>query len=342
MKKVFLMVVAFAAMVLAGCSEAPLLSKVNITYISEGMIAFEQEVDGGKFFLPEQKLSKENYAFGGWYLDSEFIYPMAFNSGSQSDLTLYAKWIENDTEISDEYLTEWLTNNAELINSLVDLQGLSASEILHLVDQGQQQMIASVNRSVVMIDIVGGPWEGSGGSGVIYQKIDNTYYVLTNHHVTEGTISSNFRITVFNGSTKKMYSGVTKVHELLGKELAILKFTTTDQLPVITMANGSDIKKGQFVYAVGSPVWFEDIVTQGVISYAKLNDYTEDGFDAWVIMHTAPINPGNSGGALINAYGQLVGINAYSYPMYDEETDLQLYNFAIHIDEVKTYINGKV
>ncbi len=268
---------------------------------------------------------------------------MAFNAGVTSDVTLYAKWIENDTEIDDAWLTEWLVSNSEFLNTLIDVEqvGYTAADIIEMIANHQEAMINLANQSVVKIDIVSGTYEGSGGSGVIYQQIGNTYYVLTNHHVTEGSSSASFEITVFNQGNAKTYTAITKVHELVTKDLAILKFTTTDVLKVIPLAESSAIVKGQTVFAIGSPVWFEDIVTQGVVSYEKLNDEDGEGFNAFVIMHTSPINPGNSGGALVNIYGQLIGINAYSYPMYDEETDLQLYNFAIHIDEVKAYILNK-
>src|SRR5690606_3795257 len=270
MKKIFLFVVALAAMLLVGCSQD---GSVKITYISEGAIAFTDEVDMAKYFLPSQKLTNEDgLVFAGWYLDADFTYPMAFNAGATSDLTLYAKWVSIE-DAKDE---------------------LDPQDLFELIEQAQTAMLAKANKSIVMIDIIGGEWEGSGGSGVIYQKIDNTYYVLTNHHVTEGTKSSDFQITVFNGTTKKQYGNITKVHELKLKDLAILKFTTPDSIPVIEFEDAVNIKKGSFVYAIGSPVWFEDIITQGVVSYPKRNDADGEGFDADVLMHTAAINPGNS------------------------------------------------
>ncbi len=328
------------SLLLVACNTS---TPVHITYMSQGNIVFVDEVESGKSFLPSERLTRENHIFVGWYLDDLLTYPMAFNAGASNDLILYAKWLTNDSNLNDNDFENWLTQNAEFINSLIDIEstGYSASDILHLVNVAQEAMITEANKSVVMIDIVSGPWQGSGGSGVIYRKEGNTYYVITNEHVTEDSSSASFRITVFNGTQSKMYSGVTKVHESSTKDLAILKFTTTDNLQVMPLADGNLIKKGQLVFAIGSPVWFEDIVTQGIVSYPKRNDADDDGFDADVIMHTAAINPGNSGGALINIYGELIGINAYSYPIYDEETDLQLYNFAIHIDEVKAYIINK-
>lgn len=341
MKKILLTLFASLSLFLVACQDSN-LKKVQITYVSENEFLFTQEVNAFEYFLPSEDPTKEGFIFGGWYLDKEYKYPMGFNSGAATNLTLYAKWIKNDTDLSSEDLETWFTENIDFIKSLLGNTGsLTAKEIISLVNQAQIELIKQANKSVVMIDIVSGSEEGSGGSGVIYRKEGNTYYVLTNEHVTYGSTGSNFKITVFDGENRKSYTGITKVAETAVKDLAILKFTTTDDLPVIPMADGSKIQKGDMVYAIGSPVWFEDIVTFGIVSYAKRNDWDDYQFDADVIMHTAPINPGNSGGALINIYGELIGINAYSYPMYDEETDLQLYNFAIHIDEVKAYISGK-
>lgn len=343
MKKLSLLVIAALSLFLVSCGQAQNDEKFLVSFMSDGTLIFTEETASGTTFLPSQKLTRNGFVFGGWYLDSEFLYPMAFNAGVTSDVTLYAKWIENDTEIDDAWLTEWLVSNSEFLNTLIDVEqvGYTAADIIEMIANHQEAMINLANQSVVKIDIVSGTYEGSGGSGVIYQQIGNTYYVLTNHHVTEGSSSASFEITVFNQGNTKTYTAITKVHELVTKDLAILKFTTTDVLKVIPLAESSAIVKGQTVFAIGSPVWFEDIVTQGVVSYEKLNDEDGEGFNAFVIMHTSPINPGNSGGALVNIYGQLIGINAYSYPMYDEETDLQLYNFAIHIDEVKAYILNK-
>lgn len=344
MKKLFLSLTILSMLLLVACQgmDASALT-YKVTYVSDNEILFIEEVKSNTYFLPSNVATKDGYVFAGWYLDENYLYPMAFNAGTSSDLKLYAKWILNDTTSNEFDLQNWLIENKDFINGLIDPteSNLTAKEIIELVNQAQEKLIEEVNQAVVKIDIVSGRNAESGGSGVIYKKEGNTYYVLTNEHVTEGSSSNTFEITVFTGSSTKTYKNITKVSESKAKDLAILKFDTTDHLKVIEFEESQNIKKGQMVYAMGSPVWFDDVVTQGIISINKINDNDEYQFDAFVIMHTAAINPGNSGGALINVYGKLVGINAYSYPMYDEETDLQLYNFAIHIDEVNQYIVGK-
>lgn len=345
MKKILTFITLTLLVVLVGC-QGEVTKAYTINYISDNQVFYFEEVKANTAFLPSEKPIKEGYEFGGWYYDENFNFQMsAYHLGVNSDLTLYAKWnlIEEEEEAFD--IETWLIENKDFINSLIDVDfegsTLTAKEIIELMNEAQQKLIEDVNQAIVKIDIVSGVNKDSGGSGVIYKKTNNTYYVLTNEHVTEGSSSGSFEITVFSGTQTKTYKNVTKVNESKAKDLAILKFDTTDTLKVIEFEDEANIKKGQMVYAMGSPVWFDDVVTQGVVSIPKINDYDDYQFDAYVIMHSAAINPGNSGGALINVYGKLVGINAYSYPMYDEETDLQLYNFAIHISEVNKYIVGK-
>ncbi|WP_025725479.1 trypsin-like peptidase domain-containing protein [Acholeplasma granularum] len=341
MKKILILPLLVLSLFLVACQE-DLTKNIEVTYISGTDVLFTDTVESNNLFLPSQKPTKANYEFGGWYLDQDFLYPAPFGSGVNENITLYAKWNLIDDTAPFDMIT-WLTNNKEAVLDILALEnaGYTTEQILELVDIAQKKLIEKAHQSVVKIDITGGANVDSGGSGVIYQKLGNTYYVITNEHVTSGTQSSDFEITVFTKTGTKSYTSVTKVSETYAKDLAILKFTTTDQLEVMPLANDDVIKNGGIVFALGSPVWFDDIVTQGVISYNKLNDDDGEGFNADVIMHSAPMNPGNSGGALINVYGQLVGINAYSYPTYDTENDLQMYNFAIHISEVKAYIQGK-
>lgn len=361
MKKIFLV---FSLLVLSLLVACDVETNVIVSYYSDGQKVFEDTVLSNNLFIPSEEVAKDGFEFGGWYLDEGFLYEVAFNAGVKKDVNLYAKWntvgdnidlenwlLENKAflnsliENDDVDLESWLLENKEYLNSLITSDGNSnhytAQDILVLVNQAQQDIIKKANLATVKIDIVSGANADSGGSGVIYKKEGNTYYVLTNEHVTEGSSSGSFRITVFTDGLKKEYSNITKVSETKQKDLAILKFTTTDLLSVIEFEDSKNIQKGQIVYALGSPVWFDDIATQGIVSLAKTEDFDDYSFDSLVIMHSAAINPGNSGGPLINIYGKLIGINAYSYPMYDDETDLQLYNFAIHIDEVKNYIVGK-
>lgn len=150
------------------------------------------------------------------------------------------------------------------------------------------------------------------GSGVIYKHIDETYYVVTNHHVVEDGI--NFKIVYErNGILFEIDNDdITLLGSDETTDLAVLTFETQLPFPVIELADSYGIELGQFVFAVGNPLGFDyyGTVTMGVVS--GLTRYVKDeesGFDATLLQHDAAISPGNSGGALLDINGNLIGIN---------------------------------
>lgn len=148
------------------------------------------------------------------------------------------------------------------------------------------------------------------GSGVI---IDKRGYVLTNNHVIRDA----------NSIIVKLHNGSFSEAEIIGTDsrtdLAILKIKHKDLLksvPVIQLGNSDKLRVGDVVLAIGNPFGFDNTVTQGIISglgsiSARSNEQ-QISFGGWLdnlIQTDAAINPGNSGGALIDVYGNLVGIN---------------------------------
>ncbi|MEN8966382.1 MAG: trypsin-like peptidase domain-containing protein [Polaribacter sp.] len=137
------------------------------------------------------------------------------------------------------------------------------------------------------------------GSGVI---ISADGYIVTNNHVIDG--ANDLEITLNN---KKKYKA-----ELIGKDaandLALLKIEADDDLPYIAFANSDNIKIGEWVLAVGNPYNLTSTVTAGIVS-AKGRDLEGNRNIESFIQTDAAVNPGNSGGALVNARGELIGIN---------------------------------
>lgn len=148
------------------------------------------------------------------------------------------------------------------------------------------------------------------GSGVI---IDKRGYVLTNNHVIKDA----------NSIIVKLYNGVSSDAEIIGTDsrtdLAILKLKHKDMLnslPVIQLGNSENLRVGDVVLAIGNPFGFDNTVTQGIISgLGSISERSSEqqvsfgGFLDNLIQTDAAINPGNSGGALIDVYGNLIGIN---------------------------------
>ena len=144
--------------------------------------------------------------------------------------------------------------------------------------------------------------EVGNGSGVIVREDG---YIVTNFHVIENAE----RIIVTVG-VQDLDASVVGVDA--STDLAVLKVPGTD-LPAIDFGSSADLSVGQFVVAVGSPFGLEKTVTAGIISALQRTPGGErlPGAARYtnLIQTDAAINPGNSGGALVNAEGQLIGIN---------------------------------
>jgi serine protease Do len=163
------------------------------------------------------------------------------------------------------------------------------------------------------------------GTGVIYKKEGNTYYMVTNAHVvvhsqielvddvaTEVYYETTSQEIIYelNGILFVISESVNLVGYDLTTDLAVFTFNSDKDFSVIPMANSYDLELGQFVFAVGNPLGFDyyGTVTMGIIS--GKTRYVDDGdFSATLIQHDAAISPGNSGGALLNLDGELIGIN---------------------------------
>jgi serine protease DegS len=160
----------------------------------------------------------------------------------------------------------------------------------------------------------------SSGSGVI---LDKRGYVITNHHV----IAKAEKIIV------KLIDGRSAEAELVGTDpdtdLAVLKIEL-DNLPEIKIAHLNDLKIGDVVLAIGYPFRIGQTVTQGIISATGRSQVSQNTYENF-LQTDAAINPGNSGGALINADGEIIGINSL---IYTETGNFNGIGFAIPIDLV--------
>ncbi|WP_092992118.1 S1C family serine protease [Thiohalomonas denitrificans] len=140
--------------------------------------------------------------------------------------------------------------------------------------------------------------ESSLGSGVI---VNARGYVLTNNHVIED--ADTIRVALRDGRKTDA--------EVVGADpeadLAVLKIALED-LPTITLGRSEELQVGDVLLAIGNPFGVGQTVTLGIASATGRNQLGINTFENF-IQTDAAINPGNSGGALINATGELVGIN---------------------------------
>ena len=155
------------------------------------------------------------------------------------------------------------------------------------------------------------------GSGVV---VSADGYVLTNHHVV-GSAGADVRV------------GLTDKRELRAKvvgtdewtDIAVLKLDAAN-LPVLPWGDSARLRVAEWVLAIGNPFQLNQTVTLGIVS--ATNRRLEGRVSAYedFIQTDAAINPGNSGGALINARGELVGINT---AIYSESGGYQGIGFAV-------------
>ncbi len=140
------------------------------------------------------------------------------------------------------------------------------------------------------------------GSGVI---VSPQGYVLTNNHVIAGADA--VRILLQDGrSSRASVVGVDK-----DTDLAVLRIEL-DDLPSISIGSTSNLRVGDVALAIGNPYGVGQTVTLGIISATGRSQLGINRYEDF-IQTDAAINPGNSGGALVNAYGELIGINTAIY-----------------------------
>ncbi len=163
--------------------------------------------------------------------------------------------------------------------------------------------------------------ETSLGSGVI---VSDQGYILTNNHVIEG--AADIQVALRDGRSVE----ATLVGTDSDTDLAVLKIDMPE-LPAITFGSSERLRVGDVVLAIGNPFGVGQTVTIGIASATGRNRVGISTFENF-IQTDAAINPGNSGGALINALGQLVGINT---AIFSRSGGSQGIGFAIPVDLAK-------
>jgi serine protease Do len=143
-----------------------------------------------------------------------------------------------------------------------------------------------------------GPRRGAG-TGFI---IDAGGLILTNHHVVDGADRIMVRLT----DGRNLHA--TRVGSDPDTDIALIKVDSARELPYAPLGDSDSLRVGEWVVAIGNPLAYEHTVTVGVVSFIgrKLFDSSLDRY----IQTDAAINFGNSGGPLINARGEVIGINA--------------------------------
>ncbi len=193
----------------------------------------------------------------------------------------------------------------------------------------------TVGRAVVVIETQSSGFGGVAtgiGSGFIY---DANGYILTNYHV----ISDGGTITVTLADGRQFAGTVVKADP--SADLAVVKIAASG-LPVASIGSSAELKVGQLVIAIGDPLGqFANTVTTGIVSGLDRQITAGDSARSaeqlsGLIQTDAAINSGNSGGPLVNAAGQVVGINTAT------AANAQGLGFAIPIDAARALMTVAV
>jgi Do/DeqQ family serine protease len=166
------------------------------------------------------------------------------------------------------------------------------------------------------------------GSGVIVRRDGNKVYVLTNNHVVGEAEEISVKLSDQRQFTAKLVGTDAR------KDLALVVFETKDSVPIAALGNSDELQVGDWVLAVGNPLGFSSTITSGIVSALGRHSMPGSNMASFTdyIQTDAAINQGNSGGALVNIYGEVVGINAWIASPSGGNVGL---GFAIPINDAK-------
>ena len=199
-------------------------------------------------------------------------------------------------------------SNAKLTTSTSTV----TSDVSDIVENTLPSIVSITNMSVQEVqNFCGGISQQeseSAGSGIIISQNDSELLVVTNNHVVEG--SDTLTVTFNDGnSVEAQIKGTDSARDLAVVAVPLDKISddTMNAIKVATLGDSDSLKVGEPAIAIGNALGYGQSVTTGIVS---ATGRTIDGFDGEYIQTDAAINPGNSGGALLNANGEVIGINS--------------------------------
>ena len=243
------------------------------------------------------------------------------NNMSSGKLTTMKNYEIKSTTVSEK--------NVSNLNNVSDIVSNSMPSIVSITATTYESYDFGVSKQTIETP--------SSASGVIYAQAENELFIITNHHVIEG--AENLTVSWFDGTT----SPAEVVGSSKTNEIALLKVNMKDMEPItkenIKIAVIGDSEKcivGEGTIAIGNALGYGQTVTDGIISALNRDVYFSDGTILNMIQTSAAINPGNSGGALLNAKGELIGINSAKYA----DTNVEGIGYAIPINKVTEVISN--
>ncbi|MDE5630475.1 MAG: S1C family serine protease [Bacilli bacterium] len=228
-----------------------------------------------------------------------------------------------------------------------------------VTDKGIADAVEKLYDATVIVEVGTGGKLSGWGSGVVYNKDDKYGYILTNHHVVD---EANEITVVYSDET-------TTDAELIGSDeyadIAVLRVPVKSVKAVAEIGESENVRVGDTVFAVGTPVSLEYsfTVTRGILSGKNrmvemtssksnaTNFFGQKTSESWymnLLQIDASINSGNSGGPLANSNGEVIGITNSKLSSSYSQTSIENMGFAIPIEDALSVAqklidnNGKI
>lgn len=312
-------------------------------YLDGNLLSFDvkPQVIDGRTMVPMRKIFESLGAVVTWDDDTQTVTGRKgdtvvnvsidsrtlFKNGVPKLLDVAPMLIESRTLVPVRAIAEsfdcevnWIeeTNTVEIVT---DGEFVSEKVVLSAAEIAER-----VSSSVFYIEVYDTQKQIFGSGSGFFINTDGI--AVTNYHVIEN--SSSAQITTINGEKYDVTSVIAFDEKM---DVAIIKVSktsvsgaTVSGFSATTVGNSDNIKAGQIVYALGSPVGLQNTISNGIISNVK-QVVGEDTY----IQITAPISHGSSGGALVNEYGEVLGITSAGID------DAQNIGFAIPINVIKMF-----
>ena len=245
--------------------------------------------------------------------------------------------------------TKEVSNTTQNKASLSKASSVITSDVSNVVESVMPSIVSITNMSVQQVQsFFGGTSQQevtSAGTGIIIEQTDSELLIVTNNHVVA---DSNQLTVTFDdqSSVEADIKGTDSAHDLavIAVQLDKISDDTLDKISVATLGDSTKLKVGEPAIAIGNALGYGQSVTTGVISATDRESQTTDSAtgettgssDVKLIQTDAAINPGNSGGALVNANGEVIGIN--SAKLIGE--DVEGIGYAIPISDVTDIITN--
>ena len=207
-----------------------------------------------------------------------------------------------------------------------------AKNSISYIFEDVSRSVVSITSTEIIKDFFSNNYESiSQGSGVIIDDADNSLTIITNYHVVQNSAKI---VVHFDENVEVEAFSIGKDED---SDLAFLSVDKSSipeenlaQIKVAKLGDSENLKVGENVLAIGSPLGYKNTVTDGIISGLQRNLNFSDR-RIKLIQTNAAINPGNSGGALVNMDGEVIGINTVKIA----GTQVEGLAFAIPINNVK-------